>query len=162
MNKKLDYTTEFEMINGTRRSLKHYEGRVLLIVNTASMCGLTPQLEGLELLHSAFGPQGLSVLSFPCNQFMSQEPGSPDEIESCYSSRYGVSFDICARIEVNGPDAHPLFLQLKDAAPGLMGKGIKWNFTKFLVGRDGSVIKRYGPQKAPETLQKVIVKALAN
>jgi len=134
---------------------------VLLIVNTASACGFTPQFAGLEKLWAAYRDRGLVVLGFPSNEFGGQDPGSNDQIASFCQLNYGVSFPMMAKVKVNGAEAHPLFAWLKDEAPGLLGsKGIKWNFTKFLVGRDGRVIKRYAPQDAPEKLASDIEAAL--
>ena len=142
--------------------LKNYQGKALLIVNTASKCGFTPQFAGLEELHTSYGGKGLVVLGFPCNQFGSQDPGSSDEIAEFCSLNYGVSFPMMDKIDVNGPKAHPLYAWLAAEAPGLLGsKAIKWNFTKFLVGKDGKVLKRYAPQDAPSSLAGDIEKALA-
>ena len=149
-------------IDGQAVALSQYRGRVLLIVNTASACGFTPQFTGLEKLHQRYGPQGLTVLGFPCNQFGRQDPGSNDEIGAFCQKNYGVSFQMMAKIEVNGNGAHPLYQWLTAEAPGLLGsKAIKWNFTKFLVGRDGRVIKRYAPQDTPEKIARDIEVALA-
>ena len=140
-----DKLSEFtvERLQGGTQSLADYDGKVLLIVNTASHCGFTPQYEGLEALYQRFRERGLVVLGFPCNQFGAQEPGTPAEIASFCQKNYGVSFPIFARIEVNGDNTHPLYQHLKKAAPGLLGtEGIKWNFTKFLINRKGEVIKR--------------------
>jgi glutathione peroxidase len=142
--------------------LGQYRGKVLLIVNTASKCGFTPQYQGLEALHRDLHPRGLEVLGFPCNQFGSQEPGSEAEIGAFCEKNYGVSFPMFAKVDVNGDAAHPLFQHLKQAAPGVLGtEGIKWNFTKFLVGRDGTVLHRYAPQTKPEDIVGDIEKALA-
>jgi len=142
-------------------ALEQFRGRPMLIVNTASACGFTPQFGGLEQLHQAYGPRGLVVLGFPCNQFGSQDPGSNDEIATFCQRNFGVSFPMMSKIDVNGPEAHPLYQWLAAEAPGLLGsKAIKWNFTKFLVGKDGTVIKRYAPQDAPEKLAKDIEAAL--
>ena len=159
-------TTVFDFqalsIDGQNVELSQYRGRVLLIVNTASACGFTPQFAGLEQLHQRYASQGLTVLGFPCNQFGSQDPGDNAQIASFCQKNYGVSFPMMAKIEVNGPGTHPLYQQLTAEAPGLLGtKAIKWNFTKFLVGRDGRVLKRYAPQDAPEKLAKDIEAALA-
>ncbi|MCM3678922.1 glutathione peroxidase [Sphingomonas paucimobilis] len=134
-----------------------YAGRVLLIVNTASQCGFTPQYEGLEALHRRYEAQGLTVLGFPCNQFGGQEPGDATEIANFCSTTYDVTFPVLAKVEVNGDGADPLFQWLKAEAPGLLGtKRIKWNFTKFLVNRDGEVVGRYAPTTKPEDLSKDI------
>ncbi len=156
------YDFEAQRIDGTVVPLRQYEGKVLLIVNTASACGFTPQLGGLEALHQQFGGQGLVVLGFPCNQFAGQDPGSNDDIASFCQLNYGVSFPMRAKIDVNGQDASPLYRWLAAEAPGLLGlKAIKWNFTKFLVGKDGQVLRRYAPQDAPEKLAGDIQAALA-
>ncbi|MBW8316353.1 MAG: glutathione peroxidase [Hydrogenophaga sp.] len=148
-------------IDGKPVALEQFRGRPMLIVNTASACGFTPQFGGLEQLHQAYGPRGLVVLGFPCNQFGSQDPGSNDEIATFCQRNFGVSFPMMSKIDVNGPEAHPLYQWLAAEAPGLLGsKAIKWNFTKFLVGKDGTVIKRYAPQDAPEKLAKDIEAAL--
>jgi len=149
-------------IAGEEHSLSDYRGQVLLIVNTASKCGFTPQFTGLEAVYEKYREQGFAVLGFPCNQFLNQDPGNDAEISSFCSLNYGVTFPMFAKIEVNGPGAHPLFQHLAEEAPGLLGsKAIKWNFTKFLVGRDGRVIRRYAPQDAPAKLGKDIEQALA-
>lgn len=149
-------------ILGKKVALKKYAGRVLLIVNTASSCGFTPQYKGLQALHEKYESQGLVVLGFPCNQFGAQEPGSEDEIASFCEMNFGVSFPLMGKIDVNGEDAAPLYKWLSNEAPGLLGsKTIKWNFTKFLVGKDGQVIKRYAPQDTPQSLVKDIEAALA-
>ena len=151
-----------DRIDGTPLALSELKGRVLLIVNTASACGFTPQFAGLEKLHQTYASQGLTVLGFPCNQFGGQDPGSNAEIGAFCQKNYGVSFPMMAKIEVNGAQAHPLFQWLKAQAPGILGsEGIKWNFTKFLIGRDGRVIKRYAPQDTPEKIAKDIEAALA-
>ena len=151
-----------QTITGQTVPLKQYEGKVLLIVNTASKCGFTPQFEGLEKLWQRYKDQGLVVLGFPSNQFGSQDPGSNEEIASFCSLNYGVDFPMMAKIDVNGADAHPLYRWLTAQAPGLLGpQAIKWNFTKFLLGRDGQVIKRYAPLDAPEKLAGDIEAALA-
>jgi glutathione peroxidase len=155
------YDFEALSINGQPVPLANYRGQVLLIVNTASACGFTPQFGGLERLHQTYGDQGLVVLGFPCNQFGSQDPGSNEEIAGFCQRNYGVSFPMMGKIEVNGPQAHPLYRWLCAEAPGLLGsKAIKWNFTKFLVGRDGQVLRRYAPQDAPEKLAADIEAAL--
>jgi glutathione peroxidase len=156
------YDFEARQINGQTVSLSQYQGQVLLVVNTASACGFTPQFAGLEELHKTYGAKGLAVLGFPCNQFGAQDPGSNDEIASFCQLNYGVSFPMMAKIDVNGAQADPLYKWLTAEAPGLLGfKAIKWNFTKFLVGKDGQVIKRYAPQDAPKGLAKDIEAALA-
>jgi glutathione peroxidase len=150
-------------IDGKTVKLSRFEGKVLLIVNTASACGFTPQFGGLEKLWEQYQERGLVVLGFPSNEFGSQDPGSNDEIASFCQVNYGVSFPMMAKVEVNGSGAHPLYKWLTKEAPGFLGtQGIKWNFTKFLVGRDGQVIKRYAPQDAPEKLAGDIEAALAS
>ena len=156
------YDFEAESISGKPVPLAQYKGKAMLIVNTASACGFTPQFAGLEKLHQEYGPRGLVVLGFPCNQFGGQDPGANDEIASFCQVNYGVDFPMMAKIDVNGAGAHPLYQWLTVEAPGLLGsKAIKWNFTKFLVGKDGRVIKRYAPQDAPASLAKDIQAALA-
>ena len=155
------YDFEAQQMNGQTVPLSQYKGKVLLIVNTASACGFTPQFGGLEELHKQYADKGLVVLGFPCNQFGSQDPGSNDEIASFCQLNYGVSFPMMAKIDVNGADASPLYKWLTAEAPGLLGsKAIKWNFTKFLVGKDGQVIRRYAPQDAPKKLAADIEAAL--
>ena len=142
-------------------SLADYAGKVLLIVNTASKCGFTPQYAGLQGLHEKFHEQGLVVMGFPCNEFGQQEPGDSQDIARFCETSFGVGFPMFQKVDVNGADAHPLFKHLKSAAPGLLGsEAIKWNFTKFLVGRDGAVFKRYAPQTSPEDLQQDIEQLL--
>jgi glutathione peroxidase len=151
-----------QTIDGRTVPLRDYAGQVLLIVNTASACGFTPQFAGLQALHEQYGERGLVVLGFPCNQFGSQEKGSESEIASFCDLNFGVRFPLMAKIDVNGANAHPLYRWLTAEAPGVLGtKAIKWNFTKFLVGRDGQVIRRYAPQDAPAKLAKDIDSALA-
>jgi glutathione peroxidase len=151
-----------DRIDGTPMDFADLRGQVLLIVNTASACGFTPQFAGLEKLHQTYAAQGLKVLGFPCNQFGRQDPGSDAEIGAFCQQNYGVTFQMMRKIEVNGEGAHPLYQWLCAEAPGLLGsKAIKWNFTKFLVGRDGQVIRRYAPQDAPAKLAKAIEQALA-
>ena len=148
-------------ITGEEQPLDSYAGKVALVVNTASACGFTPQFEGLEQLHQQYADQGLVVLGFPCNQFGGQEPGDADQIGAFCQKNYGVTFPMFEKIEVNGDDAHPLYQWLREEQGGLMGSKIKWNFTKFLVGRDGTVIKRYGSTTKPEKIASDIEKALA-
>ncbi len=156
------YDFEALQINGKSVALNQFKGKAMLIVNTASACGFTPQFAGLEELHKTYGEKGLVVLGFPCNQFGSQDKGSNDEIAEFCQINYGVSFPMMAKIDVNGSDAHPLYQWLTKEAPGLLGsKAIKWNFTKFLVGKDGSVRKRYAPTDTPASLAKDIEAALA-
>ncbi|MCM3543796.1 glutathione peroxidase [Priestia megaterium] len=142
-------------------ALSNYQGDVLLIVNTASKCGFTPQYKDLQALYEEEKENGLTVLGFPCNQFGGQEPGSSNDIEQFCELNYGVSFPMFAKVDVKGEHAHPLFTYLTEQAPGLLGsKGIKWNFTKFLVNRQGEVVKRYAPQTAPKDIQKDIKELL--
>ncbi len=149
-------------LGGAEQALARYRGQVLLIVNTASACGFTPQYQGLEALYQRYRAHGLTVLGFPCNQFGAQEPGDAQAIGAFCEKNYGVSFPLFAKVDVNGPAAHPLFVHLKKSAPGLLGTtSIKWNFTKFLVRKDGSVYKRYAPRTPPEQLTKDIDKLLA-
>ncbi|MBK6789822.1 MAG: glutathione peroxidase [Betaproteobacteria bacterium] len=156
------YDFEAVSIAGQPAQLSSQRGKVLLIVNTASACGFTPQFAGLEKLWEDYRDRGLVIVGFPSNEFGSQDPGSNDEIASFCQLNYGVSFPMMAKTQVNGKDAHPLWQWLKAQAPGLLGsEGVKWNFTKFLVGRDGQVIKRYAPTDTPESLRKDIEKALA-
>ena len=156
------YDFEAQTIDGQTVALSAYQGKVLLIVNTASACGFTPQFAGLEKLHQEFASQGLVVLGFPCNQFGSQDPGSNEEIGAFCQKNYGVSFPMMAKTEVNGAQAHPLYQWLKTQAPGMLGsEGIKWNFTKFLVGKDGVSVKRYGSVDTPASVSKDIAEALA-
>jgi glutathione peroxidase len=141
------------LANGEPKDLSDYQGKVLLIVNTASKCGFTPQYTGLESLHQTYGERGFSVLAFPCNQFGGQEPGSEEEIQSFCDLNYQTSFPLFSKIEVNGAASHPLYAHLKDQAPGVLGsKRIKWNFTKFLVNQHGEVVKRYAPSTKPEAI----------
>lgn len=150
-----------ESLGGGTQSLTDYAGKVLLIVNTASNCGFTPQYTGLEALYQRFKDQGLVILGFPCNQFGAQEPGSDPEIASFCQKNYGVSFPLFAKIEVNGDNTHPLFQHLKKSAPGVLGsESIKWNFTKFLVSRDGVLIKRYASTTTPESMARDIEELL--
>ncbi|MDA8443589.1 glutathione peroxidase [Paracidovorax valerianellae] len=155
------YDFEARQMNGQTVPLRQYQGQILLIVNTASACGFTPQFAGLEALHQQYAGQGLAVLGFPCNQFGRQDPGSNDEIASFCQLNYGVSFSMMAKIDVNGAQADPLYRWLKAEAPGLLGtKAIKWNFTKFLIGRDGQVLRRYGPRDTPQSMAGDIEAAL--
>ena len=148
-------------IDGTPLSFADLQGQVLLVVNTASACGFTPQFEGLEALHKTYGSQGLAVIGFPCNQFGAQDPGSNAEIGAFCQRNYGVSFAMMEKVDVNGDHAHPLFKWLKTEAPGVLGsEAIKWNFTKFLVGKDGRVLKRYASMDAPAKLAADIEAAL--
>ena len=149
-------------IDGSTRPLDQFRGKVLLIVNVASQCGFTPQYAGLEKLAREYGPRGLVVLGFPCDQFGHQEPGDEAEIKDFCSLRYDVTFPMFSKVDVNGSDAHPLWTWLKDEKGGFLGiDAIKWNFTKFLVGRDGHVVKRYAPTETPASLAGDIEAALA-
>ena len=154
MTRVFDFTAT--SLAGDEVPLKQFEGKVLLIVNTASACGFTPQYKGLEALHQALAPRGFSVLGFPCNQFGGQEPGDAMQIEQFCSSNYAVTFPMFAKIDVNGGNAHPLYQYLKNAKSGLLGSSIKWNFTKFLVDRAGQVVARHAPTTRPEGLTKEI------
>ena len=148
--------------NGQSKSLEAYGGKVLLVVNTASKCGFTPQFEGLENLYEKYNEKGLEILGFPCNQFGRQDPGSNDEIQEFCQLNYGVSFPMFGKIEVNGGGADPLFKHLKKAAPGALGtERIKWNFTKFLINKHGEVLKRYAPATKPEDIEADIEALLA-
>ena len=154
------------LLDGTEISLDRFRGRVLLIVNTASRCGFTPQYAGLETLYRAYGQRGLEVLGFPSNQFGQQEPGSADEIGAFCQKNYGVSFPVFAKIHVNGPDAHPLYRFLRQKKPGIFGivglSGIRWNFTKFLTDRQGNVVARFAPSTKPKALVPAIERLLGN
>ncbi|MGE5621824.1 MAG: glutathione peroxidase [Bacillota bacterium] len=156
------YDFQAKSLDGKPIDLKQFRGKVLLIVNTASNCGFTPQYKGLEEVYQQFKDKGVVVLGFPCNQFGAQEPGTAEEIGAFCERNYGVTFPLFEKIDVNGDDAHPLYKHLKSAAPGLLGSEmIKWNFTKFLVKKDGTVYKRYAPQTAPKELMRDIEKLLA-
>ncbi len=155
------YEFNAETMDGSSQALSDYQGQVLLVVNTASKCGFTPQFEGLETLYQEYKDQGLTVIGFPCNQFGSQDPGSNDEIGAFCQKNYGVSFPMMAKVDVNGKDADPIFNWLKDQKGGVLTDGIKWNFTKFLIGRDGQVIDRYAPTTKPEAIKDDVTKALA-
>ena len=156
------YDFEARQIDGQNIALSAFKGKAMLIVNTASQCGFTPQFGGLEELHKAYAGKGLVVLGFPCNQFGAQDPGQDSDIATFCQVNYGVSFPMMSKIDVNGPAAHPLYQWLSAEAPGLLGsKAIKWNFTKFLVGKDGRVLKRYAPLDKPADLAKDIEAALA-
>ncbi len=159
MNTIYDFTAQ--ALDGREVPLSDYRGKVVLIVNTASKCGFTPQYEGLEALNRRYAGRGLVVLGFPCNQFGAQEPGDAAEIASFCSLTYDVTFPMFAKIDVNGPSAHPLYAFLKHEKKGLLGsEGIKWNFTKFLIGRDGQVVERFAPTTKPEDLSSAIEKLL--
>lgn len=155
------YEYSAKQLDGSLLDFKQYQGEVLLIVNTASKCGFTPQFAGLETLYQHYKDQGLTVIGFPCNQFGAQDPGSDDEIGDFCQKNYGVSFPMMAKVDVNGSDAHPIFDWLKAQKGGVLTDAIKWNFTKFLIGRDGKVIDRYAPTTKPEAMKADIEKALA-
>ncbi|ASK61396.1 glutathione peroxidase [Virgibacillus phasianinus] len=153
-----DYSAKTLM--GEEKSLHEYEGKVVLIVNTASECGFTPQFEGLQKLYDDYKDQGLEILGFPCNQFNNQDPGSNEEISDFCQRNYGVTFQMFSKIDVKGDQAHPLFQYLTKEAPGMLTKQIKWNFTKFLINTKGEVINRFAPQTKPENIKDDIEKAL--
>jgi glutathione peroxidase len=155
------YDLSARRADGAETPLAGFRGQVLLIVNTASRCGFTPQYAGLEALQRKFGARGFSVLAFPCNQFGQQEPGDDASIAGFCSTRFDTSFPLFAKVEVNGANAHPLFRELKQAAPGVLGsEGIKWNFTKFLVDREGRVVRRFAPATKPEAIEDAIAALL--
>jgi glutathione peroxidase len=155
-----DFTAD--TLEGQPRSLADFRGQVVLVVNVASKCGFTPQYTGLEALWKEYGPKGLVVVGFPCNQFGAQEPGSAEDIRQFCSLTYPVSFPLFAKVEVNGPNSHPVYHFLKTAAPGVLGtEAVKWNFTKFLVAKDGRVVERYAPTTTPAALKADIDKLLA-
>ena len=161
MTKSL-YELSAKTNHGEEQSLEHYRDKVLLIVNTASACGFTPQYEGLEKIYRDLGGKGFEVLAFPCNQFGGQEPGSDQEIAAFCETNYGVDFPMAAKVHVSGSKAHPLFAWLKEQAPGVLGtKAIKWNFTKFLVDRAGQVLKRFAPQDTPESIRQEVEAVIA-
>ena len=150
------YDFQAELLEGEQKNLADYQGKVLLVVNTASQCGLTPQFEGLEKLYQDYQQQGLVILGFPCNQFANQDPSSNEEIGSFCQRNYGVSFPMFAKVDVNGSNAHPIYKYLTSEAKGILGsESIKWNFTKFLINQNGEVIKRYSPTTKPEKLAKI-------
>ena len=156
------YDFSANRLNSDSEELSNYKGKVVLVVNTASKCGFTPQFEGLESLYKSFQSQGLEILGFPCNQFMKQDPGSAEEIADFCQANYGVTFPMFAKVDVKGESAHPLFQYLTSSAPGLLGsKSIKWNFTKFLVNPEGDVVKRYAPATKPENIAADIEALLA-
>lgn len=162
MSEKTVFDFELTRLDGAPMALDAYRGKVMLLVNTASKCGFTPQYAGLQALHERFAARGFSVIGFPCNQFGAQEPGDADEIASFCSRNYGVTFPLSARIDVNGPSADPLFAYLSSAAPGILGtEAIKWNFTKFLINRDGNIVARFAPTTKPEELAEEIERLLA-
>ncbi|OGV48727.1 MAG: glutathione peroxidase [Lentisphaerae bacterium GWF2_52_8] len=156
------YDFEVKTIDGEKKTLAEYRGKMLLIVNVASKCGFTPQYAGLEALYRKNKDKGFVVLGFPCDQFAHQEPGSEAEIKSFCSLKYGVTFPMFSKISVNGKETHPLYKFLKHERPGVLGsKAIKWNFTKFLVGRDGAVLSRHSPNETPEKLEEELLPFLA-
>jgi glutathione peroxidase len=156
------YDFSAPLLNGKTKSLADFKGKALVVVNTASKCGLTPQYEGLEKLYKAHKAEGVEILGFPCNQFGAQEPGAAKEIEEFCSLNYGVSFTMFDKVDVNGDTTHPLFQWLKTEAPGLLGsEAIKWNFTKFLVGKDGKAIERFASTTEPAAMESAIKKALS-
>ncbi|GAA6140140.1 glutathione peroxidase [Arenicella sp. 4NH20-0111] len=156
------YNYKVKYRSGELLSLSEYEGKVLLLVNTASKCGFTPQFAGLEELNQQYGDKGLQILGFPCNQFANQDPGDDETIQNFCQTNYGVSFPVFSRVVVNGKEAHPLFKHLKESARGVFwSKRIKWNFTKFLVDHNGNVVRRYAPRTKPEKLRDDIEKLLA-
>lgn len=146
--------------NGKEIDFADFKGKVLLIINTASKCGFTPQFDGLEKLNEKYRDRGLVMIGFPCNQFANQDPGTDSEIQEFCRLNYGVSFQIMKKVDVNGPEAHPIFKYLRSQSRGLFGDRIKWNFTKFLVSRDGKTVKRFAPTVVPEKLEKDIEKML--
>ena len=152
------YSLKADTIQGKQKNMSDYQGKVVLIVNTASKCGLTPQYEGLESLYKKYKNQGLEVLGFPCNQFGKQEPGTEKEIQEGCLVNYGVTFQMFKKIDVNGGDTHPVFQFLKKELPGVLGGKIKWNFTKFLIDRDGNPVKRFAPITKPEKLENDLLK----
>ena len=154
------YDIEVKDIDGKSVMLSKYEKRVMLIVNVASKCGYTGQYEGLQTLHEKYAQDGLSILGFPCNQFLSQEPGTEEDIKNFCVSSFGVEFDMFSKIDVNGENTHPLYVYLKENAGGFLTDGVKWNFTKFLVDKNGKVIKRYAPSVAPQDIEEDIKKLL--
>lgn len=154
------YDFEAVSLRGENIKMSDYSGKAVLVVNTASKCGLTPQYEGLEALYKDYKDKGLEILGFPCNQFGAQEPGSADEIGEFCQINYGVSFKMFEKIDVNGPNTHPIFKFLKEEKGGILGDDIKWNFTKFLIGKDGNVIKRFAPITVPDDLKVDVEKAL--
>jgi len=154
------YSFSAKTLQGKARSMADFKGKVVVIVNTASKCGFTPQYAGLEELNRKYSEKGLVILGFPCNQFGSQEPGSSKEISEGCIINYGVSFQMFEKIEVNGPGAHPLYVYLKNQLPGFLGGRIKWNFTKFVIDRNGKPVKRFAPTTKPEKMQEYLLKLL--
>lgn len=154
------YQFEAESLKGESHSMKDYEGKVVIVVNTASKCGLTPQYEGLEKLYKKYNKEGLEILGFPCNQFGHQEPGELEDIQEFCEMNYGVSFPMYNKVDVNGENAHPIFKYLKSNLGGLFGSKIKWNFTKFIVDKNGNPVKRFAPTTKPEKMEEYIKKLL--
>ncbi len=154
------YNLKAATIAGKEIKMDEYRGKVVIVVNTASKCGLTPQYKGLEELYKKYKDKGLVILGFPCNQFAQQEPGDVDSIKEVCQINYGVTFPMFKKVDVNGKEAHPIFKHLKNELKGILGNGIKWNFTKFLIGRDGNGIKRFSPKTEPKDIEKYIVEAL--
>ena len=155
------YDFKARKMNGQEVSMNEYEGKVILVVNTASKCGLTPQFKELQEIYEEYKSKGLEILGFPCNQFAKQDSGSNEEIHEFCQLNYGVSFNMFEKIDVNGKDAHPLYKYLKDEAKGLLSKDIKWNFTKFLVAKDGTILKRFAPTTTPEQIRDEIASLLS-
>lgn len=156
------YQFTTQTLNGEDKDFSEYEGKVLLVVNTASKCGLTPQYEGLEKLHKDYHDKGLEVIGFPCNQFGNQEPGGADDISSFCQINYGVSFQMMEKVDVNGANAHPIYKWMKSKKGGILGDAIKWNFGKFLIDKQGNVVKRYAPTTKPKAIAADIEKLLAS
>lgn len=154
------YSFSATSLDGKEIKMQKYKGKVVLVVNTASKCGFTPQYEGLEKLYEKYKDQGLEILGFPCNQFGGQEPGGKDEIEACLLN-YGVGFQMFDKIEVNGDDAHPIYKYLKKELPGTLGRRIKWNFTKFLIDKEGNPVKRFASVTSPEKIEQDIIPLLS-
>ncbi|PJI10320.1 MULTISPECIES: glutathione peroxidase [Clostridium] len=154
------YDFSARKMNGKEINMNEYKGKVILVVNTASKCGFTPQLKGLEDLYAGYKDKGFEILGFPCNQFANQDPGTNKEISEFCLVNYGVTFTMFEKIDVNGKNAHPIYKFLKEKAKGILGSAIKWNFTKFLIDRDGNVIRRYAPTVVPEKIKNDIEKLL--
>jgi len=154
------YDYEVTLMNGEKKSMAEYQGKVLLIVNTATGCGFTPQYEGLQNLYEKYHAQGLEVLDFPCNQFGNQAPGDDEEIASFCTGRFGITFPQFHKIEVNGENEEPLYTYLKEQKSGVLGNKVKWNFTKFLVDREGNVVERFAPTRTPESLEEAVKQLL--
>ena len=150
------YDYNVKAMDGTDVSMSDYKGKVLLIVNTATGCGFTPQYKGLQALYEKYGPQGFEILDFPCNQFLGQAPGTNDEIHTFCTGRFGIKFPQFGKIDVNGSKTEPLFKYLKEEAPGAIGPSIKWNFTKFLVNKEGKVLRRFAPNETPEQIEDFV------